>query len=227
MKAALGLKAHSGWAALVVLGDSGDELHVIDRRRLELVTEGDEEWARQPYHAAEELEPAAARDVVNRGIAAARQNAAREMRTAVTRTREAKHEIVACAVLVGDPMPDWSVEEILSVHFRMHKAEGGLFQDVLGAAAKSCGITLAPVPVKQLDAKARAAFGPRTSEILARMAVLGKSAGPPWGKDQKEAALAAAIALRDPVNEHARAHSLSRHPKGVRLMGKGRARRGA
>lgn len=137
LRAALGLKTHSGWAALVVLGASGDQLHVIDRRRLELVTEGDEVWARQPYHAAEELEPAAARGVVKRGIAAARQNAAREMRTVVKRTRAAKHEIVACAVLVGDPMPDWSVEEILSVHFRMHKAEGALFQDVLGAAAKS------------------------------------------------------------------------------------------
>ena len=196
VKAALGLKAHSGWAALVVLGATGGELHVIDRRRLELVSEGDEEWAKQPYHAAEALEPAAARDTVKRGIAAARQSAAREIRAAVKRTQAAKHEIVACAVLVGDPMPDWSVEEILSVHFRMHKAEGALFQDVLGAAAKSCGITLAPVSIKQLDAEARAAFGPRTSEILARIAVLGKSAGPPWGKDQKEAALGAAIALR-------------------------------
>ena len=213
LRAALGLKTHSGWAALVVLGASGDQLHVIDRRRLELVTEGDEVWARQPYHAAEELEPAAARGVVKRGIAAARQNAAREMRTVVKRTRAAKHEIVACAVLVGDPMPDWSVEEILSVHFRMHKAEGALFQDVLGAAAKSCGIPLAPVSVKRLGAAARAAFGPRTSEILERIAVLGKSAGPPWGKDQKEAALAAAMALRDPKDD--------------RLMGKGRARRGA
>jgi hypothetical protein len=32
--------------------------------------------------------------------------------------------------------------------------------------------------------------------MLQRIAALGKSAGPPWGKDQKDAALAALVALR-------------------------------
>lgn len=197
MKAVLGLKSHSGWAALVVLGVDGGDLHVLDRRRIELVRKGDEEWAKQPYHAAENLRPETARGVVRRGIAAARQKAAREMRAAVRRTRAAKHELAACAVLVGDPMPNWSVDEILSVHFRMHKAEGALFQDVLATAARACGVTLVAVPVKQLATHARTAFGRRTSRICTQVALLGKSAGPPWGKDQKEAALAAAIALRE------------------------------
>jgi hypothetical protein len=197
VKAVLGLKAHSGWAALVVLGADGDDLHVIDRRRIELVREGDAEWAKQPYHAAEHLRPEIARDVVRRGAGAARQIAAREMRAVVQRARAAKHRIAACAVLVGDPMPDWNVEEILAVHFRMHKAEGALFQDVLGAAARACGITLVTVPGKQLDAEARRAFGPRARKVLTRIGSLGKAVGPPWGKDQKEATLAAAIVLRD------------------------------
>jgi hypothetical protein len=204
VKAVLGLKSHSGWAALVVLGRAGGDLHVIDRRRIELVKEGDREWARQPYHAAERLRPEIARDVVKRGVSAARQIAAREMRGVVRRTQEAKHKIAACAVLVGDPMPNWSVDEILAVHFRMHKAEGALFQDVLGAAARACGIPLVAVPTKQLAARARTTFGLRTSEILTQIGSLGKAVGPPWGKDQKEAALAAAIALRDPGNEEPR-----------------------
>ena len=195
MKAVLGLKSHSGWAALVVLGAAEGDWHVIDRRRVELVEPADAQWAKQPYHAAENLRPEAARDLVERGMASARQIAAREVRAAVQRTRAKKHEIVACAVLVGDPMPDWSVDEILSVHFRMHKAEGALFQDVLGAAARACRVTLAAIPLKELAAQARAAFGPRTSRVLAQIASLGKSVGPPWGKDQKEAALAAAIVL--------------------------------
>jgi hypothetical protein len=28
-------------------------------------------------------------------------------------------------------MPDWSIDEILAVHFRMHKTEGVLFRDAL------------------------------------------------------------------------------------------------
>ena len=195
------MKSHSGWAALVVLGTAGGDLHIIDRRRIELVAEGDAEWAKQPYHAAEHLRPEAARDVVKRGVAAARRNAAREMRAVVQRTRAAKHKIAACAVLVGDPMPDWSVDEILAVHFRMHQAEGALFQDVLGAAARACGIKRVAVPIKQLATQARTVFGPRTSRILTQIAMLGKSVGPPWGKDQKEATLAAAIALLGPRKE--------------------------
>jgi hypothetical protein len=196
VKAFLGLKSHSGWAALVVLGVAGDDLHVIDRRRIELVRESDAVWAKQPYHAAEKLRPKLARDLVQRGVAGARQIAAREMRAAAQRARAAKHSLGACAVLVGDPMPKWSVDEILAVHFRMHKAEGALFQDVLAAAARACGIPLVAVPVKQLAAQAKTAFGPRTSRILTQIGSLGKSVGPPWGKDQKEAALAAAIASR-------------------------------
>ena len=34
------------------------------------------------------------------------------------------------------------------------------------------------------------------ARLDARLAALGKSAGPPWGKDQKEAAAAALVALR-------------------------------
>jgi hypothetical protein len=52
MKVVFGMKAHSGWAALVVVGIRGGEFVVVDRRRIELV---EEEWAKQPYHAAEEM----------------------------------------------------------------------------------------------------------------------------------------------------------------------------
>src|SRR5215471_2074860 len=58
---ALGLKAHSGWAALVGVGRERGALVVSTRRRIELV---DEAWAKQPYHAAEALEPEPARRLV-------------------------------------------------------------------------------------------------------------------------------------------------------------------
>src|ERR1044072_3129316 len=133
MKVVFGLKAHSGWAALVVLGEQKDELVVVDRRRIELV---ENEWPKQPYHAAEGLKSEIARDLVERGIDAAHTVAVREMRAALKREIDRKNAVKACAVLVGSPMPDWSVDEILAVHFRMHKAEGGLFRDGLVHAAK-------------------------------------------------------------------------------------------
>ena len=196
MRVALGLKAHSGWAALVVLGTCDGELFVVDRRRIELVEEADAQWAKQPYHAAEGLPSDEARNVVQRAVEAARRLAVREMRAAAKRAREGEHEIVACAVLVADPMPPWSVEEILAVHFRMHKAEGVLFRDALARAADACGLRLVAIPEKLLTEQAESALATSANALMKRIAALGKPAGPPWGRDQKDAALAAMIALQ-------------------------------
>ena len=193
VEAAFGLKAHSGWAALIVLGRRDGELQVIERSRLELVEEA---WAKQPYHAAEELKPAEAARVVKRGIDAARRIALQEMRTAVKRTREGGFEVRGCGLLVGSPMPDWSVAEILAVHFRMRKAEGILFRQVLAEAAKTCDLKLVELPDKALSAHAEAALSSSTSSLYQKIAVLGKSVGAPWGKDQKDTALAAMIVLQ-------------------------------
>lgn len=198
MKVALGIKAHSGWAALVTLGEHDGELLLVDRRRIELV---ENEWAKQPYHAAEHLEPEAACDLVARGIEAAIRLSLREMRAAVKRERDRNNEVDACAVLVADPMPDWSIDEILAVHFRMHKAEGVLFKDALAHAATECGLRLVAIQEKQLAQGAERALGTRLGGLAEQMAALGKSAGPPWGKDQKDAVLAALIAMHGNLSE--------------------------
>ena len=93
-------------------------------------------------------------------------------------------------------MPDWTVDEILAVHFRMHKAEGVLFRDALAEAAGSCGLKLLRVLEKQLDEQAERALATSVNSLRKTIASLGKSVGPPWGKDQKDAALAAMIALQ-------------------------------
>lgn len=191
MKVAFGFKAHSGWAALVVIGKREGDFVVVDRRRIELVTEA---WAKQPYHAAEDLKPDAARDVVRRGVDAAQRMALREMRVAVRREQVRDNEVAACAVLVGNPMPDWSVAEILAVHFRMHKAEGVLFRDVLVHAAKECGLSVVEIPEKLLIKQAESALKTTERSLVKKLSVIGKSVGPPWGKDQKDAALAAMLA---------------------------------
>jgi hypothetical protein len=196
MKVAFGMKAHSGWAALIALGVHGGELQVVDRRRIELVEEDEASWTRQPYHAAEDLDAADARALVKRAIDTARRNALREMRAAVKRAREDGHEVSACAVLVGSPMPDWTVEEILAVHFRMHKAEGVLFRDVLARAATGCGLRFVGIPEKELMRHAELALETSMNSLARTIASLGKSVGAPWGKDQKEASLAAMIALQ-------------------------------
>jgi hypothetical protein len=91
MEVAFGLKAHSGWAALVVLGAREGVLEVVDRRRVELVSSREGEWPGQPYHEAEGLERRRAREVVKRGVDTAYRLAERELRRAVRRAEEAGH----------------------------------------------------------------------------------------------------------------------------------------
>ena len=178
MKVALGFKAHSGWAALVVVGGTARVAEVIDRRRVELV---EAEWAKAPYHAAEGMTPGKAEGLVRRATDMAQRVAVQEMKAAIERSRGAGHQVAGCAVLVPNPMPAWSTEQIRAVHFRMHKAEGVLFPDALVRAAAACGLTPVAVPEKQLDES--------------MLKALKRPIGPPWGKDQKTAALAALVAL--------------------------------
>jgi hypothetical protein len=196
MKVTIGMKAHSGWAVMVVIGKSGNEFQVIDRRRIELVEKKDSRWAKQPYHAAEAMDPNAARDLVKRGTDAAYRTAEREMRAAANRLRDQKHEIAVCAVLVANPMPEWSVDEILAVHFRMHKAEGVLFPEALVRAAGKCGLNVVAIPEKLLSEHAEKALATPLSELMTKITSLGKTVGPPWGKDQKNATLAAMVGLQ-------------------------------
>lgn len=189
MKVAFGLKAHSGWAVLVVIGRQRDELVVVDRRRIELV---DEAWAKQPYHAAEGLESRVARDLVKRGTDSAHRFALDEIKAAIKRERNRKNEIAGCAVVVGTPMPDWNTDEILAVHFRMHKAEGALFQNALVRASEKCKLNTLPVLEKELLVQATSQLGDKRVQQISG---LGKPIGPPWGKDQKDAALVALMVL--------------------------------
>jgi hypothetical protein len=192
MRVALGLKARTGRAALVALGGEADEPRLIERSQIRLLPEG--EWA--PYHAAEGLAPAKARASVKRAIAAAHRLAADGLRDAVRRCAEAGHEVCGCAVLVGSGMPDWSTDEILAVHVRMHKAEGELFREVLVAGARACDLEPTTLPEKSALAAAAEALCLTRAWLDATIAALGKSAGPPWGRDQKEAAAAALVALK-------------------------------
>jgi hypothetical protein len=77
----------------------------------------------------------------------------------------------------------------------MHKAEGVLFRDSLARAATACGLKLLLVPEKELDEYAERVLAISMNSLRKTIASLGKSVGPPWGKDQKDAALAARIAL--------------------------------
>ena len=193
MRVALGLKARTGRAILVAVGESGS-LNVLERAELRLLPEGD--FA--PYHAAEGLPSAEAQASVDRSTAAARGLAVQGIRQAVDALTGAGHDVRGCGVLVGPGMPAWTTDEIVAVHVRMHQAEGELFRDVLVHGARACGMSPVTLPEKTALDAAASRLGIARAELESRLVALGKAVGPPWGKDQKEAAAVALVALSGP-----------------------------
>jgi hypothetical protein len=82
------------------------------------------------------------------------------------------------------------------VHFRRHPAEGVLFWNALVRATIVCGLRLVAIPEKFLTEQAQRALATPMSGLTKRITEIGKSVGSPWGKDQKDAALAALITLK-------------------------------
>jgi len=189
--AAIGFKPRTGRAVLTILARESDEIRVLHRTEVALLPPGE----MAPYHAAEGLEPKAADRHVKAAIERARKLASEAVKQAAQRCADAGHEVAGFGVLVGTGMPEWSTDQILAVHVRMHKAEGEMFRDILVEAARESGFQPMTLPDKSaLDAAAKK-LGLKRAQLDARLAVLGKAAGPPWGQYQKEAAAAALAVL--------------------------------
>ena len=177
MACALGFRAHSGWAAAVVLTD---EPRVLERARIDLVEGGVTERA-QIYHAAEGLPLAQAEKRIAASIADSRERARAGIAALIER-----HRPRACGVVVGKVQTLPPLPAILRSHPMIHTAEGVLYRSLLLDAARALGLATLAVPAaeatKHRDKK--------------RIDALGRGLGPPWSQDQKESAMAAWMALR-------------------------------
>jgi len=116
--AAIGFRAHSGWAAAVAVTGSAHAV-AITRRRIEM---GDA----QPYHAAARLDRAEARELVERCAARAASMAAEALRGLIGDLHRLGHEVTGCGLLLasGRPLPE--LESILRSHALIHSRRGTL-----------------------------------------------------------------------------------------------------
>jgi tetratricopeptide (TPR) repeat protein len=73
-------------------------------------------------------------------------------------------------------MPDWSTDDILAVHVRMHQAEGELFRDVLVAGAQACGLAVTRLADKSALDDAAQRLGIARADVDTSLAALGRTA---------------------------------------------------
>src|SRR5260370_20873619 len=137
-EAAIGLRVHSGGAAVVaVCLDKGAPV-VLVKQRVHLVDTFSYEF-RQPYHTAEKMLLGQAREFIARMQAEARRLACRAIRELASRTQEQEVRLTRCGLLLasGRPLPE--LEKILGSHALIHTADGELFREaLLHASARFC-----------------------------------------------------------------------------------------
>ena len=189
IEAAIGLRPHTGWAALVVVGRAPSAL--IDRRRLELLAPGVPD---QLYHAAADRDFDDAAGLVEETIAAVDALAARTLRKVLDEQRARSRNVIACGV-IGTARTTPALAAVLASHARIHAAEGDLFRNALAQAAQSAGLPLIIVSEKDAAAETAHALGITPASLQRHVAEIGHIAGAPWRADQKLAAMAAMLAI--------------------------------
>jgi hypothetical protein len=193
-KAAVGLRAHSGWAALVALTGLRDSPEVIARRRIEIADPGIR-GSKQPFHAAEPLEFPDAQAYMERCAASTQRLAREALQAAINGLRDRRAEPVGCGIILGSGRTLPGLEAILKSHALIHTAEGEFFRNALVEACEHCGLAVLGVKEKELFERGAAQFRTSVSELERRVQEIGKPLGPPWTQDQKYAALVAWMAL--------------------------------
>ncbi|HEX4167768.1 MAG TPA: hypothetical protein VHZ55_20075 [Bryobacteraceae bacterium] len=192
--AAIGVRMHSGWGALLVVSGQAATLEVIVRRCI-VLADPNRPGAVQPYHFAAEMElPEATNHLANSaGVSAHLARVA--IQTVVRELLSCDYRIIGAAVLLASGRPLPSLSKILASHPLIHTAEGEFFRSMVWRACEHLAIPVTGIRERHLDQCAQARFGNRSAQVQQRIAGLKSSLGPPWTEDQKKASLAASLVL--------------------------------
>jgi hypothetical protein len=192
--AALGVRMHSGWGVLVTVSGDSNSLEVLERRRI-AITDPAAPGANQPYHYAASLAlPEAERHLAN--CASISERLALAAVEEVVRELDGRHyRIVGSAVLLASGRVLPPLAKILAAHPLIHTAEGAFFRHAVSRACERLELPVTSICERDLEQQAKTAFGTGASQVQRTISAWGSSIGPPWTKDHKTAAVAAAIVL--------------------------------
>jgi hypothetical protein len=185
--AAVGLRPHSGWTALVVVSLETGKPVVLLRERVQLVKTFNYSF-RQPYHTAAKVPICEGRAFIAQVKKDARKLAYGALHAAQCKLNETDYRLTHCALLLASARVLPSLEKILAAHPLIHTADGELFREALAHASAKFGLQEFRVKEKELLTQ--------EDELRIRLTELGKPMGSPWSKDEKLATLAAWLALK-------------------------------
>ena len=193
-RAAIGVRMHSGWGALVAVSNSAGTVEVIDRRRIAVTTPGTP-GANQPYHFVEKLELPEAEKFLGNCFAASKRLALAAVQEVLGELRGRQYHVVGSGVLLASGRRLPPLAKILASHALIHAAEGEFFREAFSKACEGLDLSVTGFRERDLDECVQTTFGKAAARMRQQISVLGRSLGPPWTQDQKTAALAALLVL--------------------------------
>jgi hypothetical protein len=189
-QAAFGVQMHSGWGVLVAVGS--DPFEILARRRI-VTADPTIPGAIQPYHFAARLELPQQEKHLADCAASSSRLAAAAIAELVRELEGRRYRIAGAAVLSASGRPLPALEKILAAHPLLHTAEGEFFRHAVHRAFAELKIPVTVIRQRELEGRAKLAFGNSAAQVQRAIASMGSEIGPPWTKDQKTAALAAAL----------------------------------
>jgi hypothetical protein len=193
-RAAIGVRMHSGWGALVAVSISGNTVEIVERRHIAVIAPG-AAGAKQPYHFAKNLDLADAESFIGSCFAASKCLALAIVRNVTGKLLERQYRVADSAVILASGRAQPPLSKILGSHAAIHAAEGEFFRKVFSQACEDLEIAVTGIRERDLQECAETTFGKAVLRIQQQLSALGRSLGPPWTTDQKTAALAALIVL--------------------------------
>ena len=196
INAAVGFRVHSGWSALVAVCLEKGRPVVLHRQRLHLVETFSYRY-RQPYHTAERMGLPGGHEFIAKSQVTARELAYRALQELQSELDARSYQLNRCALLLsaGRPLPE--LERILASHALIHTADGEFFREALLHASARCGLTALRIRDRELLERAAQTLRVTAAKLLAHVKELGRPFGSPWSQDEKFAALAAWLALKE------------------------------
>lgn len=177
---------------MVAVGGSGRAPVVLARSRFELC---DEKLPRAVYHAARNLDLPGAERLVRKVELAARRAAEWQLQRTAEELEAGGYQVMGAGIAAGPRRLGAGLAEILASHPLVHSAEGQLYREALTGAAELLRLPLTRFLQQDLYEQAAGQIGLSDESLRAQLTGLGRALGPPWQKDQKEAAAAAWLAL--------------------------------
>jgi hypothetical protein len=191
-RAALSAQMHSGWGVLVAVSEN--PMEILDRRRI-ITADPKIPGAIQPYHFASQLEPAEQQKHLDHCASSSSSLAKIAIAELLRELAARKYRIVGTVVLLASGRSLPALEKILGAHPLIHTAEGEFFRQAVIRACEELQIPVTAIRVRDLDEQVKVAFGKTATQLQSIIASMGSRIGPPWTKDHKTAALAAALVL--------------------------------